>query len=161
MPEHIVHCDQSTLPQQLQRALVIAIVILLIRIDEHEIERASSSLREQAVQRLHSRRQPKRDLMLDTGFAPIPPGHGSIFFAYVAGDDPTLFGQRQRHHGRAIAGKHAYFERQLRAQQSYQHSHELALLRGDLHHPVGHLGLRRAPELTRLCFPKKTQATSS
>src|SRR5690606_38748396 len=58
-PERIVHGNQASRSQQLEAALVVAVVVLLVCIDEAEIEALARFAGDELVQRRERRRQPK------------------------------------------------------------------------------------------------------
>ena len=68
---------------------------------------------------------------------PEGPGQGGVLLAQVAGQDPSVLGQRQGHREGAVAREDPDLQGAPGAEELDQQLHQLALLRGDLHVPHG------------------------
>ncbi len=105
VPKRIVDRDQPARPHQLQAVLVVAVVILLIGIDEGEIEAALLARGAKRGQRLGGGREPQLDAVRDPSLAPIALRRSRPFLVHVAADELAVRRQRQRHRKRAVAGE--------------------------------------------------------
>src|SRR5690348_8153866 len=73
-PEHIVDYDEAALAEQREGALVIAVVIGLVGVDEGELEASRRALGKETLERLERWPKAQIDLAGDAGLRPIPLG---------------------------------------------------------------------------------------
>ena len=88
-PQHVVEGDQPARSHQLQRALVVVVVVGLVGVDEGEVERALAG-RDHRVERIDAGAQAQVDLVVDAGLAPIGPRLVGELLADIERDDAAV-----------------------------------------------------------------------
>ena len=90
VPQCVVECDDPALPQQLQAQLVVAVVSLLVRINEGEVEGVLLSPGHQAAQSLRGGGDLQLYLVIHSGLGPELTGDICVLLTDVAGHNNTV-----------------------------------------------------------------------
>src|SRR5258708_39545198 len=89
-PQHVVDQYDPARAHELQAALVVGVVAVLVGVDEGEVELARETLRQQPVERLERGRDGELDAALDARLLPIAPRDAGPLLAHIAA--PELAG---------------------------------------------------------------------
>ena len=93
-PQHVVDQQQTALAQELQRPLVVAVVVWLVGVDEAEIELPRLTFLEESIQGFDRGPDAQIDLFVDAGLAPVAATDRCPFLADIAGDQLAVGGKR-------------------------------------------------------------------